>query len=306
VFFAVLSTFLFSISVTCGHQSAKILGGTEANFWRLTCAALFLGMWSHVFGIGLGGRSFMLFLLSGIIGIGIGDMGLFQALPRLGSRLSMVIIQCLTPPFGALFEYLWLKTPLTTLQVLCGLLILAGVGIALSPARHLQITRKALATGIIAALIAASGGACGAVLSRSAYKQVHEAGESIPAANAAYQRILGGLFIAGICFLAVQLQRRRTAKSVGMQPGAPAGFRGLRMAWGWVLLNSLAGQTLGVSSMQRALETTPTGIVLAIISTTPVAVIPLASILEKEPITLRSVAGAVIAVVGVILLIWSR
>jgi len=36
---AFLTTILFSVSVVCGHRSAKMIGGTEANFWRLTSAA---------------------------------------------------------------------------------------------------------------------------------------------------------------------------------------------------------------------------------------------------------------------------
>jgi len=104
VFAAFLTTILFSISVISGHRSAKLIGGTEANFWRLTCATLFLAFWAYGFGIGLEGNAFPLFFLSGIIGIGIGDVALFQALPRLGSRLSLLLIQCLTAPFDALIE----------------------------------------------------------------------------------------------------------------------------------------------------------------------------------------------------------
>src|SRR5207302_3538899 len=85
---AFLTTILFSISVICGHRSAKLIGGAKANFWRLTCATLLLGVWSYCFGIGLQGDAFPIFFFSGILGIGFGDVALFEALPRLGSRLS--------------------------------------------------------------------------------------------------------------------------------------------------------------------------------------------------------------------------
>ena len=42
-----LTTILFSISVVCGHRSAKLIGGTAANFWRLTLATLMLGVWAY-------------------------------------------------------------------------------------------------------------------------------------------------------------------------------------------------------------------------------------------------------------------
>jgi drug/metabolite transporter (DMT)-like permease len=66
----------------------------------------------------------------------------------------------------------------------------------------------------------------------------------------------------------------------------------------WVTGNALAGLTIGMSFMQRALETTQAGIVLAIIATTPIAVIPLARIVEGERISTRAMAGSVVAVAG--------
>ncbi|SPE55694.1 membrane hypothetical protein [Verrucomicrobia bacterium] len=76
-------------------------------------------------------------------------------------------------------------------------------------------------------------------------------------------------------------------------------LRKWRVVWPWVLVNSLAGQTLGVSCMQWALKTTPTGIVLAIIAITPVVIIPFALLLEGERPTVQSVVGGLIAVGGV-------
>jgi drug/metabolite transporter (DMT)-like permease len=101
---AFLTTILFSASVVCGHRSARLLGGTEANFWRLLCACALLAIWAFGFGKGLAGAAFPFFLLSGIIGIGLGDLALFQALPRLGSPLSILLIQCLSAPLAAAIE----------------------------------------------------------------------------------------------------------------------------------------------------------------------------------------------------------
>src|SRR5436305_12643569 len=123
MFSAFLSTLLFSVSVICGHRSAKLIGGSEANFWRLTLAAGFLGIWSFGTGVGLGGAALPMFLLSGVIGIGVGDVALFQALPRLGSRLSLLLIHCLGAPCAALIEWFWLGTPLTRTQIGCGITI---------------------------------------------------------------------------------------------------------------------------------------------------------------------------------------
>ena len=306
MFAAFLTTILFSISVVCGHRSAKLIGGTEANFWRLTLATLTLGVWSYALGIGLSGNAFPLFLLSGVMGIGIGDVALFQALPRLGSRLSLLLIQCLTAPFGALIEWVWLGTTLTSWQILCGLVTLAGVGLALTPGQHLTLTRRELAIGTFSSVVAALGGAYGAVLSRKAYSIVHACAQPIDGGNAAFQRLTGGLFIGGICLLIVKRREFLVQFRAPRELVIEASKKKWRRVWPWVLANSLAGQTLGVSCMQWALETTPTGIVLAIIAITPIVVIPFTRVVEGERPTARSLIGGAIAVAGVIALTLSR
>jgi drug/metabolite transporter (DMT)-like permease len=306
VFPAFLTTILFSVSVVCGSRSAKLIGGTEANFWRLTLATLLLGLWAYQFGIGLSGTAFPIFLLSGIMGIGLGDVALFQALPRLGARLSLLLIQCLTPPFGALIEWFWLRTSLTAWQIGCGLTILAGVAIALMPGEHLRLSKRELVLGTLASILAALGGAAGAVLSRKAYAVVHASGQTIDGANAAFQRIVGGLLVGAVCLLVVKRREFRIQSRAPRHLVIEASKKKWRGVWPWVLVNSIAGQTFGVSCMQWALETTPTGIVLAIIAITPIVVIPFTFFLEGERPTLHSLVGGAIAVAGVVILTLSR
>ncbi len=124
--------------------------------------------------------------------------------------------------------------------------------------------------------------------------------------NAGFQRALGGLLLAGICLLVV---KRRVFK---VQAHAPhelviaASVKKWRGVWPWVLGNALAGQTLGVSCMQWALETTPAGIVFAILALTPVVIIPFARALEGERPSTRSLVGCAIAVAGVVALALAR
>ncbi|MBA4146857.1 MAG: DMT family transporter [Verrucomicrobia bacterium] len=296
---ALITTLLWSASVTFGHRSAKILGGTEANFWRLAIATMLLAIWAHTIGQGLSGASFLLFFLSGVIGIGMGDVALFQALPRLGSRLSILLVQCLSAPFAALTEYLWLGTKLTLFQMICGGVILTGVSIALSPGKHLNLTRRQLTVGVIFGTIAALGNAIGAVLSRKGFAVAEAAGQDMDGATTAYQRLIGGLLFGGICLLVVKRNQFNIHK---LLPPAEK----WKIAWKWVLLNAIAGQTLGVSFYQLALKTAPTGIVLAITALTPLMVIPFASYFEKEKPQPKSIFGGVLAVFGVLGLIYSK
>lgn len=300
MFAAFLATFLFTISVVCGHRTSKLIGGVEANFWRLALATLFLAGWAYTGGSGLGGEALPIFLLSGLVGIGLGDAALFQALPRLGSRLTVLILQCLTAPIAALTEWLWLGRTLGWPQVLCMLLILAGVGVALAPGEHLTLTRATLRTGIIFAIIGALGNGWGAVLSRKAYAVAQASGETVDGGTAAFQRIVGGVLVAAILLLIAKRQFVRLPEDVEDVFDTTSARDKWRRIWPWVTMNSLAGQTLGVSAMQWALETTPTGIVMSIVALTPLTVIPLARMFENEKLSVRAVVGGAIAVAGVI------
>ena len=204
MFAALLCTLLFSISITCGHRSAKLIGGTEANFWRLTLAAVLLGVWAYAFGVGTDSAAFPLFFLSGAVGIGIGDVAFFQTLPRLGSRLTSLLIGCLSAPLAALIEWVWLGTTLSLAQILWGLLTVGGVGLALMPSEHMQRTRRDLWVGTLFSMLSAVCGAVGGVLSRKAYAVVHAAGEHLDGGNAALSTGLGGLLLGGICLLVVK------------------------------------------------------------------------------------------------------
>lgn len=296
MFAAFLTTIFFSISVICGHRSAKIIGGSSANFWRIVCATVFLAFWAFVFGRGFAGSSFQLLFLSGAIGIGIGDVALFQALPRLGPGLTMMLTRCLAPPMAALIEWLWLGTRLTGMQIVYGCVIVVGIGIYLAPGENPHLKRKALLSGALISIVAALGDAIGVVISRKAYLALEARHQSLDGGTAAFQRILGGLLVAGICLLYAKWHVGRNSAASTSAP--PAGK--WRKAIPWILANSLAGQTLGVSCYQWALEYTPSGIVLPIVATTPLVAMPLAYIVEGEKITLHSIVGGIIAVAGLV------
>lgn len=305
---AALTTVLFSLSITFGHRASKLVGGSEANFWRLTFATVLLGSWSYVFGLGLGGEAFLFFFLSGFFGFGIGDVALYQALPRLGSRLAMVFTQCLAAPFGSLIEWLWLGTRLTPRQLIFIALVLLGVGVAIAPGRSdaQHQTRRVDFLGAVFGTLAALGGACGAVLSRKAFAVAAAAGEQVSGVDAAFQRVVAGLLVGGVTLLLVRWRQHNFSLRPQDLPSADVAVKKWRGLWFWVLANAMCGSVLGVSCMQWALRTTPTGIVLAIVAMTPLGVIPLARIFEHERLTMRSLAGSAVAVAGVVGLTLSR
>ncbi len=294
MFAAFLTTIFFSFSAIFGRRVSQLLPGTVANLCRLLFCVVLFGLWSHLFGFGISGAAFPLLFLSGCVGFGIGDLALFQTYPRLGTRRSMVMIQCLAAPFAALTEWAWLGHAPTLAQAAWGAVILLGVGVALLPGRKDGQPTQQLAAGICFGTLAALGQAGGAVLSRKAYAVAAAAGQTFHTAadgvNAAYQRMLGGVCVSALFFLYLKLAHK---------PAAPRKADWPR-AWPWLLANALAGPSFGVACYQWALMSTPTNIVLPIVATTPLMVIPLAHFLEGERVTRRAVVGGALAVAGVV------
>ena len=291
---AFLATILFSFSAITGRRLSHFVTGTHANIVRLFCASAVLGSLAFLFGRTIGRDTFPFLFLSGCVGFGIGDLAMFQAYPRLGSRRTMVMIQCLAAPFGGLLEWLWLNHTPTLTQAIFGAIILAGVGLALMPRKTEAQPTHGLTAGILFGTLSAFCQGAGAVISRKAYEVARSAGHPFhtPAdgINAAFQRALGGILIS-LLFL-TYLRTAHKSESDRKSDW--------RAGWRWVIANAMAGPALGVSCYQWALMTEKTSIVLPIVATTPLAVMPLAHYMEGDRITVRTVLGGVIAVAGVI------
>jgi drug/metabolite transporter (DMT)-like permease len=302
---ALLTTFLFATSAVCGYRTARQMGGVEANFWRITLATIFLTVWAFTWGTGFSGAPGW-FMLSGLFGIGLGDSGYFQALPRLGSRRTVLLTQCLTAPFAAVIEWLWLGTKLNATEAVCLVVILAGVAVALAPEDHLKISARDWKIGIGASLFGALGGALGAVIIRRGYAALALAGSTVDPGTTGYQRVVGGILIPTIALLAVKWRTAHAHGPVFEERTWQVSGEKWKRVWPWVLANALAGQTLGVTCMQWALKNNPSAVVQAIIATSPIVLLPMTRLVEGEKIGLRALLGAVIAVAGVIGLTFSR
>ncbi len=297
---AFLTTLFFSLSTIFANRSLRAVGATRANLGRLLFAALVLGAYAHLFGGGLGGAGRDWLLLSGVIGMGLGDLAVFAALPLLGSRLTVLMTQCLAAPLAIVAEWLWLGTVLTGTQLLWGFVILGGVLVALLPSRSSPPKVTIRPIGFLFGFLAACGQGFGAVVSRKGNALAALAGEPIDGLTAAYQRILGGLAITLIWLAARALLSAKP--SVPAPPEAPPPWR----AYLWIPANAGCGAIIGVSCYQWSLATTPSGIVLPIVACTPLVIIPLSYWLENERPTRRSLLGGLIAVAGCIALALAR
>jgi drug/metabolite transporter (DMT)-like permease len=282
-----LGTLLFfAVTPVFANRAAHRLGSTRANFWRLMVAVLLLGGWAHLIGRGLGGASFGWFFLGGVVGFGIGGIAMFQSLPRLGSNLSTLIVQCGSAVVAAVTEFAWLGTTLRPMQIACAALTLAGVIVALLPRSMPRVAPAEWRVGLAWALLSAAGQGVGAVISRKAFAVAAAFQDRIDPGSAAYQRALGGLLVAAIAMVFVSAWRSESPRAPGR-------------AWPWVGGNALTGPVFGVTCYQWALRTTPAGIVQPIVAAAPLLTIPLAAWLEGTRPRATYYIGAVLAVLGV-------
>ena len=300
---AILTTLFFAFSAVTGQRVAVMLGGAWGNLMRLGLAAVVLGILVAILTPdAIRWPSFQWFFLSGLIGFGLGDVALFTAYERIGSRLTILLNLCLAPLFAMVLEWLWLANGLGPRVVVCALLILAGVAMAIRPgskSRAKVALRGRYWVGIVAAIIAGFGQGTGAVISRKAEAVALELGASGSGITAAFQRVLAGLLFSAIAVILVRFFGSRKNWESWRSPLD-------RKVVPWLLGAALFGPVIGVSCFQWALQDLESGIVLAVVALTPIAMLPLARITEGDHPSRLALVGAVVAVAGVVLLnLWA-
>lgn len=304
---ALITTFLWSYCVIAARRSVEQLGENLANLARILVAVVALGLIAHLLGKGLGGGGLGYFFLSGVVGFGFGDIGIFYALPRIGSRLTLLMAQCVAAPIAGLAEWGWLGTTIGPLQIVAVGIILIGIVIAIAPKNIPAADLRSFVAGLGFGLLAAFGQGFGAVLSRRAYAAARAEGtwteqqgllDSLwMGATSGYQRLTGGVvIIVAFYLLSLVIRSWRTA------PRSTHGQAPFASKVRFVLLTAASGPIFGIICFQWALATTPSAIVQPIIAMTPLVVMPMSWYLEGDRPGIRAVAGALTSVVGVIIL----
>ncbi|UBF25652.1 DMT family transporter [Kovacikia minuta CCNUW1] len=226
----------------------------------------------------------LLLSFSGGIGIGIGDTAYFSALNRLGARRTL-ILESLAPPLSALFAMVFLQERLTA-QAWCGifLTILGVVWVVAERVPDVIQPQIQPLRGILYGLLAALCQASGAVLSRAAL-----AGTDISPLWSAAIRIIAGMVVL-LPWIAVQQHPLQELK-----------FLRSRRLVVTIAGTAFASTYLGIWLQQTSLKYAATGIAQSLTSTSPLFVLPIA-IAMGERISLRSLAGVLLAIGGIWLL----
>lgn len=312
MFPAALTALLFALTGVCATQAARAFGGGRANFLRLLVALAALTLWAHGPGGGWKGGVLSWFLLAGAVGFGLGGWCMFQALPRLGSTLSLLTVETTSALFAGAIGWAVLGAALSPAEVGFSMIVLWGVVLGLWPGRHrLPDEGQGMAFGVVMAVTAALAQAVSFNLSRHAFSLVQATGQAIDPLTASYQRLLGGaamalaLFLAGLGISALRRPRDPQIGTTGVLAFTPDRIRfparehpfhpGV-----WVLLNALFGPVLGVACMLWAISLVANpGLVQTVAATATLISVPFARRLEKTRPAWNYYAGCAMALAGI-------
>ena len=310
--FALFTAVSYPMSAIFARKLTGVYGSQRANLYRLVLAALILGgLTFALFPGSFHPTTFTWLFVSGVIGFGVGDVALFYAYMSIGSRLTVLMNFSLATIFGLLTEFLWLGTGILAVEMLAIAVVLAGLSVAVlsTPASHMK-RQGSHTLGLIAAVVAGFGQGVGAVISRHATDLGEGLGlGEINGISQAFQRVLAGVLFAAVVVAFLNLRKRnfrqeRHGGSGGSDEKSvdDESSKHRNPLWKlsiWMLGAAAFGPVIGVSCFQAALADLPSGIVLAIVASSPIVVIPLAYLFEGDRPTWLSCLGGVIGAAGV-------
>lgn len=268
-----------------GHLGAFAFNRIRQIF--VTCLlagfVLYSGSWHS-----LTSEALLPLILSGIIGIFIGDTALFLCLTRIGPRRTGILFAA-NAPMTVLLGWLFLDETISMLALLGVALVAVGVCLAILFGRRKTMdhpweqVKGSLWVGIGLGLLAALSQAVGAIITR-------------PVMEAGFDPVLGSMIrvaTAACCLTVLTLMPIAVVK-----PRKPLNLPILLQT----LWTGFLGIALGMTLLLYALSGGQAGIVTTLSATTPVMVLPLLWLRTGQRPAWGAWAGAVLVVCGMALI----
>jgi len=293
---ALATAVAWTITALAFEHAAKRIGALALNLLRLAVGFLFLGIWGlatagSFLPLNAPASAWLWLSASGIVGLVVGDLLLFQAFIDVGSRVSMLVYAS-APALTAILGFAVLGERLGAASLAGMALTLAGIalvvlgkggGTAAQGAEKNAAPATRQARGVLLAFGGALGQAGGLILSKIG------AGHMDPFAGTQIR-----VSAAVLCFAVLVL-------ALGSGRGVVSALRDGK-AVASLTVGSFFGPFLGVSLSLLAVQSTKAGIAAAIMSIMPVLIIAPYAILYRERVRAREVVGSVVAVAGVFVL----
>ena len=288
--------FSWTATALLSEYGSKRMGNLTLNVLRMFLALLFSSiLFAFTTGSPLpaGGsaEAYGWMLLSGLVGYVIGDFCLFQCYIIIGSRFGQLFMT-LAPLSAAITAWISLGQQMAPRSILAMFITLSGIGLSvLGRGEHHRVSLKLPLNGVLFAIGAALCQGVGLVLSKIGMN--HYDTGAIPdwlvPFSANFFRCIAGI----IGFTLLMYFRQ------GFQPLRRAlhDAKGLTVA----TTTTVFGPFVGVGFSLMAVQYTSAGIASTLMALTPIIIIVPSYLLFREPITWKSILGAVISVLGVCL-----
>ena len=283
---ALFTAFCWTITATSFEFAGKKMGSLPLNIIRLFIAIIFLSIFNYFMrGIPLPTdaslSAWKWLSISGLIGFVLGDLFLFEAFVRIGSRISLLIMASV-PPLTALLSFFILDELMTGSQLTGMLITLAGIALVIlvkgKGKGNIKLSHPI--KGLLFALGGAIGQSLGLILSKLGMADYD--------AFAATQiRVLAGILGFAIVF------------TVKRNWGSVVRAFDHKRAILVLTLGAFFGPFLGVALSLVSLQYTSAGVASTIMAITPVLIIPFSIFIHKEKVTIKEALGALLTVVGV-------
>jgi drug/metabolite transporter (DMT)-like permease len=296
-YFGIITAFCWAVGIFPFTMSTRYFQATHINLMRLLLALFLLCpfiilkeniSFSNLF-LFPGYQNWLWLGLSGVVGLALGDYFSFSAFKAIGAKNSS-IFSTLAPGTAIIFAYLMLGEQINLIGITGILITISGI-IYISLQKKDNQSKMSL-VGMGHAIGAALCQGAGLVLAKKAYE--NNLIEIAPF-HAAWLRIM-----ASVIVLLVFAILTREIKPITRNLVKPENKKGLV----YLSLGTISGTVLGLTFAMQTISTIDSAVAQTIFSLVPVFAIPLAYFFHKEKMTLSIILGALIAIAGVIVLIW--
>ena len=285
---ALITAVLWSGTSIAFSEASIRVGTTYLNITRMFFAVIFLSITIAVMGIpfGLSFDQTKNLVISGFIGLVLGDTFLFQSYRTIGARLGMLVMSA-APAIAAVFAYFLLGERISLLGVSGIIITILGIALVVlqreeKPTSHYKVDY----VGLFYAFLGAIGQAVGLIYAKFAFNE----GE-INGFVATFVRVFSALII----LLPIAVAAKRFVHPIKV-------FKEHKDGLIFTLVGSFIGPFLGITFSLIAISHTKVGIASTIMATVPILMLPLVRFYYKEKLSWISITGAVIAVAGTAIL----
>jgi len=281
---AATAALLWSVNAIVLTEAVKRVGSFNVNIGRLFFASLLLIMTIFVFSlpITIVWQQYLLLILSGIIGLVIGDYGMLKSYEIIGPRLGMLVMS-FVPSLSVILAYYFLDEVLTNTQIFG--IVVTSIGLAIVILQKKVQSEKFHFTikGGMFGLLAAGGQAIGLIFAKEAF-------------NFAELNEFYAAFIRIVFSLALLLILGRFW---GTSKNPIRVFKNDRKGLKLIIWGAILGPYLGITSSLIAVANTHVGIASTLMATVPLLMLPISKFYYKEKLSINSIFGTILAFAGI-------